>query len=166
MRVVSDTSILCYLILILCYLILIEEAKLLPELFTEIVIPPAVRDELAHPDAPGMVRDWIANPPVWLSIGNAPADSEDREIQRLDPGEREAILLAEQIDTDLLLLDDWKARKLARNRGLSITGLIGILDMAIEKNLIDPGTAVERLRATTFRVSAPLLAILLPKPKS
>jgi predicted nucleic acid-binding protein len=154
MRVVSDTS-------TLCYLILIEEPQLLPELFSQIVIPPAVRDELAHPDAPVMVRDWIASPPVWLSIGNAPADSKDQEIHRLDPGEREAILLAEQMDTDLLLLDDWKARKLARDRGLSITGLIGVLDMAIEKGLIEPGDAVKRLRATTFRVSEQLLSILL-----
>jgi len=153
MRVVSDTS-------ILCYLILIEETRLLPELFTEIAIPPAVRDELAHPDAPIMVRDWIASPPVWLSVGNAPAGSEDQEVQRLDPGEREAILLAEQTDTDLLLLDDWKARELARERGLSITGLIGVLDMAIEKGLVEPAAVIERLRATTFRVSDQLLAIL------
>jgi predicted nucleic acid-binding protein len=34
MRVVSDTS-------TLCYLILIEETRLLPELFTQIAIPPA-----------------------------------------------------------------------------------------------------------------------------
>lgn len=154
MRVVSDTS-------TLCYLILIEETQLLPELFTEIVIPPAVRDELAHPDAPVMVQDWIASPPVWLSVVNAPAGSEDREIQRLDPGEREAILLAEQMNTDLLLLDDWKARELARERGLPITGLIGVIDMAIEKSLVDPGAVVERLRATTFRVSDHLLKILL-----
>lgn len=154
MRVVSDTS-------TLCYLILIEETRLLPALFTEIVIPPAVRDELAHPDAPVIVRDWIASPPGWLSIPNAPAGSEDREIQRLDPGEREAILMAEQMDADLLLLDDWQARKLARARGLSITGLIGVLAMAIEKSLVDPDAAVERLRATTFRASDQLLASLL-----
>jgi predicted nucleic acid-binding protein len=154
MRVVSDTS-------ILCYLILIEEPQLLPELFTEIVIPPAVRDELAHPDAPVKVQDWIANPPDWLSVGNIPAGSKDQEIQRLNPGEREAILLAEQLNVDLLLLDDWKARQVARERGLSITGLIGVLDSAIKKGLVDPGPTVERLRATTFRVSDRLLAILL-----
>jgi predicted nucleic acid-binding protein len=63
--------------------------------------------------------------------------------------------------TDLLLLDDWKARKLAQDRGLSITGLIGVLGMAIERSLVNPETAVERLRATTFRVSDHLLATLL-----
>ena len=154
MKVVSDTS-------SLCYLILIEETQILPELFTEIFIPPAVRDELAHPDAPRMVQDWIASPPVWLSVGSVPAGSPDQEIQRLDPGERESILLAEQINTDLLLLDDWKARERARDRGLPMTGLIGLLDKAIEKGLIDPAAVVERLRATTFRISDRLLATLL-----
>lgn len=154
MRVVSDTS-------PLCYLILIEESRLLPELFTEIVIPPAVREELAHPEAPVRIRDWIASPPAWLSTGNAPTDSGDWELQRLDPGEREAVLLAEQTKADLLLVDDWKARELARDRGLPIIGLIGVLDMAIEKSLVDPASVVERLRATSFRVSDRLLATLL-----
>jgi len=154
MRVVSDTS-------TLCYLILIEEPRLLPELFTNIVIPPAVRDELAHLDAPMKVRDWIANPPVWLSVGDTPAGREAGELQRLDPGEREAILLAEQMGADLLLLDDWKARELARSRGLPITGLIGVLDKAIQKSLVDPAIVVERLRATSFRISDRLLATLI-----
>lgn len=154
MRVVSNTS-------PICYLILIEQIHVLPALFAEIVIPPAVQGELAHPDAPAQVRDWIANPPEWLTIGKAPAGSEDQEIRRLDPGEREAILLAGQIGTDLLLLDDWQARKLARQRGLPITGLIGVLAMAIEHGLVDAATAVERLRTTTFRVGDHLLENLL-----
>ena len=154
MRVVSDTS-------SLCYLILIEETKILPELFTEIIIPPAVRDELAHPDAPPRVRDWIASPPAWLSVESAPADRQDQEIQRLGPGEREAILLAQEMKTDLLLLDDWKARELARDRGLPMTGLIGVLNTATEKRLIDTAAVVERLRGTTFRISKRLLATLL-----
>ncbi len=154
MRAVSNTS-------PVCYLILIGEVWILPELFSEIVIPPAVSRELAHADAPVEVRDWIVSPPEWLSVVKAPAGSEDQELRRLDPGEREAILLAEQLNTDLLLLDDWKARKLAQDRGLPITGLIGVLDMAIKRSLVDPSTAVERLRATTFRVSDHLLEMLL-----
>ncbi len=154
MRTVSNTS-------PLNYLILIEEPQILPELFGEILIPPAVARELAHPDAPGEVRDWIAKPPEWLSVVEAPAGSEDQEIQRLDSGEREAILLAEHLEADLLLLDEWKAREVARDREVPIAGLIGVLDMAIKRGLVDPGTAVKRLRATTFRVSDRLLGLLL-----
>jgi predicted nucleic acid-binding protein len=153
-RVVSDTS-------ALCYLILIDEIQILPALFTEIVIPPAVRDELAHPDAPVMVRSWISSPPDWLSIESLPEGSEDRETQRLGPGERESILLSKHAKADLLLLDDWKARKLAQDRGLPITGLIGVLDLAIQKRLVEAGAVVERLRATGFRASDQLFASLL-----
>lgn len=154
MRVVSNTS-------PLCYLILIEEIQVLAELFTDIVIPTAVRRELAHPDAPREVRDWISSPPDWLSVANAPAGRKDQEIQRLDPGEAAAILLAEHLNADLVLLDDWQAREFARGRGLPITGLIGVLDIAVKRGLVKGRTAVERLRATSFRVSEDLLQILL-----
>ena len=153
MRVVSNTS-------PLNYLILIDEIQLLPELFAKILIPPAVSQELAHPDAPEEVRNWIAIPPAWLSVIAAPTAGEDTEIERLDPGETEAILLAEHVDADLLLLDDRKARELARARGLAITGLVGILDLAVERGFVDAHIAVERLRATTFRASDHLLAKL------
>ena len=79
MRAVSNTS-------PLCYLILIEEIGILPELFTEIVIPPAVSRELAHPDAPVEVRDWIGSPPEWLSVVKAPESGEDEETHRPDVG--------------------------------------------------------------------------------
>jgi predicted nucleic acid-binding protein len=153
-RATADTS-------ILCYLILIEEARLLPALFTEVAIPPAVRDELAHPDAPEKVRSWIASPPPWLTVEGVAASGDDPEIERLDPGERECILLARQAGSGVLLLDDWKAREVARERGLPLTGLIGVLDMAIKKGLVDPVSVVERLQATSFRVSRQLLAPLL-----
>ncbi len=38
----------------------------------------------------------------------------------LDPGEREAILLAQELNADLLLLDDMKARRTATERGFAI----------------------------------------------
>ncbi len=154
MRAVSNTS-------PLCYLILIDEIRILPELFTEIVIPMAVSRELAHLDAAAKVRDWIVSPPEWLSVMSVPAGGEDRELQRLDPGEREAIMLAEELGAELLLLDDWKAREVARDRELPMTGLIGVLDTAVRRGLVEPGPTVERLRATTFRVSESLLEILL-----
>ena len=154
MRVVSNTS-------PLVYLILIQEIQILPELFSAVSIPLAVRDELAHPDAPIQVREWIRLPPGWLSVVPVPPQREDAELQRLDPGEREAILLAEQLDPGLLLLDDRKARQVARQRELLLTGLIGVLRMAIGRDLVDAVTVVARLKATTFRASDVLLEMLL-----
>jgi predicted nucleic acid-binding protein len=61
MTVVSDTS-------PLCYLLLIDLIDLLPELYGRVVIPEAVRDELAAPEAPTIVQNWIAQPPDWLEV--------------------------------------------------------------------------------------------------
>jgi len=70
-------------------------------------------------------------------------------------------LLADTLNLDLLVLDNWKARRVAKGRGLPLTGLIGVLDLAIERDLIDARSVVDRLRATTFRVSDQLLQKLL-----
>jgi predicted nucleic acid-binding protein len=56
--VVADTS-------PICYLVLIGEVEILPALFEKIVVPTAVRDELAHAGAPEAVRNWMRAPPRW-----------------------------------------------------------------------------------------------------
>lgn len=61
MIVVSDTS-------PLCYLLLIEGIEILPQLFERVIIPQKVRDELLAPNAPKVVREWISQPPDWLEV--------------------------------------------------------------------------------------------------
>lgn len=66
-----------------------------------------------------MVKIWIAQPPNWLQI--QPIElSQDIELKKLDLGEQEAILLAEQLKADLVILDDKSARRIAVERGLNI----------------------------------------------
>ncbi|OFV67475.1 MAG: hypothetical protein SCAL_001393 [Candidatus Syntrophoarchaeum caldarius] len=45
----------------------------------------------------------------------------------LDEGEAETITLALEELADIILLDDYEARRIARNYRLNITGIIGIL---------------------------------------
>ncbi len=61
MKVVSNTS-------PLCYLLLIEQADLLPKLFGEIIIPEAVSSELRDEGTPEVGLQWIIDPPTWLHI--------------------------------------------------------------------------------------------------
>lgn len=153
--VVSNTS-------PICYLLLIGQVDLLPTLFGRVVIPKAVRDELASEDAPEPVRSWIAQPPDWLDIRDMKAEP-DSGLSQLHRGEQEAILLAEELMTDLIILDEKAARQTAMERGLNLTGLIGILDESATRGLIDLPLAVERLRQTNFRISPRLLKSLLDR---
>jgi predicted nucleic acid-binding protein len=155
-RVVADTS-------PLCYLLLIDQVDLLPCLFERILIPRAVAAELAHPAADGKLREWIARPPLWLEIREAPPPRFD--LSRLDAGESEAIALAEAIGADLVILEERKARQIAVERGLQITGLLGILVAAAERGLVELREVLERLRQTSFRADPRLLASLLDREK-
>ena len=50
------------------YLILIQATDILPELYRTVLIPPAVKPELAHANTPAVVRAWISQPPAWLEV--------------------------------------------------------------------------------------------------
>lgn len=54
----------------------------------------------------------------------------------LDRGESEAIALALEIRAGLLLVDELAARKLARQHGLAITGVVGVLIDAKDAGLV------------------------------
>ncbi|MFY8176155.1 DUF3368 domain-containing protein, partial [Planktothrix agardhii] len=56
-----------------------------------------------------------------------------------------------------------KARRIAIDRGLSITGILGILDQATTMKLINLSTAIDNLQKTSFWVSESLLQRLLDK---
>jgi predicted nucleic acid-binding protein len=118
------------------YLILIASTDILPALFDRIVIPRAVAAELQHPQTPTAVRVWMATTPAWLDIqdvGTAP----DASLSHLDPGEQEAITLAQALHADLLLMDEWEGRREAERRALTVTGILGVLERAAQRELLD-----------------------------
>ena len=144
------------------YLILIGHINLLPELFQQIIVPQEVYSELSDVFAPSSVQTWIAAVPDWLKIQPV-SQPTDMIVDLLDPGERAAILLAQELNADLLLLDDMKARRTATEKGLVITGIIGILDQAATLKLIDLPAAVQSLQNTSFWASDSLFQKLLDK---
>jgi predicted nucleic acid-binding protein len=155
MIVVSDTS-------PLCYLILIDKAELLPKLFHRVAVPQAVVDELRHEDAPDAVRDWAARLPSWITVHATPVPLAT-PIPGLHIGELRTILLAESLTANLVLLDDKAARRAAATRGLKVTGTLGVLGEAGTRGLTDVALAIERLRATNFRYAPAMLKAMLDR---
>jgi predicted nucleic acid-binding protein len=149
------------------YLILIEAVHVLPRLFERIHVPAEVRDELTCEATPALVRWWMQKSPEWLEVLAAPpVSSEDSALQALDPGERAAIVLAESIQADVLLIDDRAGAILAQRRGLAVTGTLGVLDLASQLGLVQLQDAFARLQKTNFRYPPSLLEALLLEERS
>ena len=98
--VISDTS-------PINYLHLIGEIDLLPRLFDEVLIPPAVQAELCHPRAPASVAAWAHALPPWARVVRPNViDS----TLTLDSGETEAISLALELHLPAILIDERQGR--------------------------------------------------------
>ena len=159
MIVIADTS-------PLNYLIQIQADHLLPALYQHILIPVAVMDELAHPNAPARIRNWLNELPAWLEVCNV-TSLLSLDLAFLDKGEREAIQLAQELNADLLLIDERMGRQEAIRRGLTTTGVLGVLLRAGELGLIDPELAYRNLiSTTTFRTSIALESHFIEKARS
>lgn len=141
------------------YLIAAGQAAVLEGLFREILIPTGVAAELMDPAAPLIVREWITHPPAWLRITDLKSMPDVELVAALDRGEREAIQLASECHADILIIDEWKGRTVAKRRRIPLTGAIGILGEAYKRRLIhNPLEILAELRQHGFRISPALVA--------
>ena len=118
--------------------------------------------ELLHEDAPAAVQKWASNLPPWICAEETPPPSASG-LDRLHAGEQAAILLAEHVKADIILLDEKAARRVAVARGLRVTGTLGVLTEAATRGLVDLAPAIDRLRMTSFRSSPALLKATLDR---
>ena len=142
------------------YLILVGHIDILEPLYSRILIPHAVHDELLSSNAPAPVRAWAKNPPGWLEL-LSPSSTSAAVPLNLDRGEAEAICLAEELRSDWLLIDETAGRAEARRRGLQTVGTLGILRNAHELKILDLPDALAKLRQTGFHMSDELFQSVL-----
>jgi len=110
-------------------LAIIGHLDLLQKQFGTILIPPAVKTELERITIPG-ARASIEQAILsgWLKVqrlGNARVAA--ILANDLDHGEAEVIALAFDINADCVLIDEKEGRIVARQAGLPVMGVLGIL---------------------------------------
>lgn len=159
MIVVADTG-------AINYLISIGHINVLPKLYSIVLIPSAVRDELGDSGAPDLVRRWIATPPEWLEIRQPTLLPDEQLLRiRIGRGERHAILLAQETATDDIILDDQLGRKEAERRKLPTVGTLGVLRAASGEGFLNLREALARLADTNFYITQKLIDKLLAEAK-
>jgi predicted nucleic acid-binding protein len=155
--VVADTS-------PLRYLILIDHVHVLPALFGEVIVPPAVVAELTNERTPQEVRTWLADKPEWLRV-QTPRETLPQLRGAIDDGEREAIALAVELRADALLIDDRNGRRQAEALKCPAVGTLGVLADAADRGFADLPAALERLRSTNFRADGRLIEEILNRTR-
>jgi predicted nucleic acid-binding protein len=71
--------------------------------------------------------------------------------------------LAIWLDADLVLMDDRRGVIVARGKGLRVTGTLGVLDLAVERGIVNFSQTASRLRRANFRIPGELLDSLVRK---
>ncbi len=113
----------------------INSLELLHQLYGSIIIPPAVKAELiGEPE-----KSAVANSP-WIVVKPISHEERKRDFRtRLHAGEVEVMILAEELGAggaDLVIMDDYAAKKTAKFMGMKTTGTLGILIQAKKQGLI------------------------------
>jgi len=145
------------------HLILIDYVDLLRSSYGRVIIPQAVLSELQTQAAPAKVKGWISKRPDWLEV-NRTLLATDPGLARLDPGEHDAIILAQKLSADLLLMDDLGGRHEAARRNLKVAGTLTVLYLGAQRGLVaDFPATIEHLVQTGFRASPEIIQLFLDR---
>ena len=120
----------------LLYLYRIGAINWLPELFDEVWIPEAVKNELLAGRSKGYD---VPNPDdyPWLSVVNPKSMPSEWLALDLGVGEIAAMALALENPKRIVLLDDMLARRTAQVAGLQVWGTLKVLLEAKSHGLVD-----------------------------
>jgi predicted nucleic acid-binding protein len=94
--------------------------------------------------------------PEWVEIAKV-IDMYRQQLleMQIDKGESSAIALALETPNSTVILDDYKARKIAERLHISYTGTIGVLIKAKLEGIIPSiRPLLEKIKQTDFRLSA------------
>lgn len=151
--IISDTS-------VITNLIKIDHLFLLQSLYETVIIPQAVQDELSkcHPLLFTEIQSEASPILQVRKVNDSRRVEALQKRAKLDLGESEAIILALELKTELLLIDERRGRAEAQRLGIRITGLLGVLLEGKIKGFVEEIKPLmdSLIEDSTFWISPPL----------
>lgn len=145
---VSDTS-------VLMNLAFIDRLGILNGCFDRVIVPKQVWKELMEGEKG---REKLREFENFLELVEVEEDSFFFELRNsLDVGESACIKYAVENDVELVLLDESEGRRKAKNHGLKVTGVIGLL----MKAGLDMEQEMDELKDSGFYISNELYSKVL-----
>ena len=153
MIIISDSS-------PLISLAIIGKLSVLTFLYEEVYVPTAVYEEVTKSNKPfakelkSFLHDKIKSVENKMAV--------DILLSDIGAGEAEAIVLALEQHPDVILIDDLKARRFAKMKGLTVMGTMGLLLMAKKEGVItEIKPLLSDLLSHNIRISAKIIDITL-----
>lgn len=115
-------------------LLKIDKLDLLKELYGIVIVPFAVYQEIEEGKEKPYYQDLTSLD--WIEIRNIKNPNSREYLIDLDDGEAEVLILAKEINADLVILDEIMGRRYAKQFEINLTGTIGLLIKAKESGLV------------------------------
>ncbi|MCB0257006.1 MAG: DUF3368 domain-containing protein [Anaerolineae bacterium] len=132
---------------------------LLRDLFNEVVIPETVKAEFLATDQPAR-ESALSNAP-WIRTVPLANPRLTLVYTGLDEGEAAVLAMAQEID-GVVVIDERKGRRYAQRLGLPLTGSLGLLLLAKERQLLNSvSEAIDELLAAGLHLDSNLIVEVL-----
>jgi predicted nucleic acid-binding protein len=125
-----------------------DRLSLLEALYGQVLVPSQVHDEILRGIAAGYDVLKAADESTeaeWMAFENRPERTLFKSLLGvIGYGEAAGIAIAKERDL-LFFSDDRKARRVAQDQGVEISGTLGMLKLAVEEGMLSVGEADEVL---------------------
>ena len=114
----------------------IDKLDLLRQMYGKIIIPKAVYMEVSEKD--DGLKETIDKFSDWINVVNLSSDADKVMYKaKLHDGEVEVMMLAKELNADLVIIDDYPARQTAKYLNLKLTGTVGVMLKAKQNGYIE-----------------------------
>lgn len=143
----------------------IGHLDILQKLYQNIFIPTAVYQEVTATRDSVCIQIMTAS--EWIHVMPIQDNAEKKMYKaKLHAGEAEVMILAQELQADLVIIDDNAAKKTAKYLGLAVTGTLGILLRAKQQGIVNTvSPLLTEMKKHGFYIDSRLESLVLEQAK-